>query len=128
MPLPNHGKIDATLVGRKVEMAWKMEVKGGEDFVHVFEGTIQKVVEQAKDMKVRSVHGVRSKWAVAKVKWDDLFKEADTWHPLNVDLYEKQDGKRPKHEGWRLLSQEYVDFCARIERSLTQHGPKQKRQ
>ena len=29
VPLPNHGEIDATLVGRKVEMAWAMEAKKG---------------------------------------------------------------------------------------------------
>ena len=123
VPLP---VIDKSLVDRKIEMAWNMEVKDGEDFAHVFEGTIVEVVGRAADDKVRSVHGCRCKWAVVRVKWDALFGERDTWHPLNPDKYERQDGDKPQHQGWRLLNEEYVSYCSRIERALSQHGPAQK--
>ena len=131
VPLPNHGQIDKSLVGRKIELGWMTPLKEGEEgepYVHVYEGEIVEVREQAADSKVRSVHGCRTKWAVAKVKWDAIFGEDDTWHPLNPDLYERQDGDKPKHLGWTLLNQEYLNFCARVERSITQQlGPAQKR-
>jgi hypothetical protein len=116
VPLPNHGVMDQRLIGRKVEMAWQMHAAKGQElefpdgYIHCFEGTIEEVVEQNEDATVRSVHKVRTKWAVARIKWDDEFGEADSWHPLNPDLYEKQDGDKPKHQGWHLLNEQYVRF------------------
>ena len=116
VPLPNHGVMDQRLIGRKVEMAWQMHAAKGQElefpdgYIHCFEGTIEEVVEQNEDATVRSVHKVRTKWAVARIKWDDEFGEADSWHPLNPDLYEKQDGDKPKHQGWHLLNEQYLRF------------------
>ena len=76
----------------------------------------------------------RSGQPVARIKWDDEFGEADSWHPLNPDLYEKQDGDKPKHQGWHLLNEQYVRFVQRhqqevqmeIDDRYIRHGRKHK--
>jgi hypothetical protein len=55
---------------------------------------------------------------VAGIKWDDEFGEADSWHPLNTDLYEKQDGDKPKHQGWHLLNEQNVQLVQRHQREV----------
>jgi len=122
VPLPHHGVMDDRLVGRKVEMAWQMHAEKGKEhefpdgYMHCFEGTIQAVEAQNATATMRSVHKVRTKWAVASIKWDDEFGEADSWHPLNPGLYEKQDGANPKHQGWHLINESYVGFTQRLQR------------
>ena len=46
-----------------------------EDFVHCFEGEIIAIEKPSDKTAVRSVHGVRTKWVVATVKWDAKFVE-----------------------------------------------------
>jgi hypothetical protein len=56
------------------------------------------------------------------------FGDEDSSHPLSLDMYEKQDGRtlKPKHQGWRLLNQHYVDFVSRMERAAGMADPKAK--
>ena len=64
------------------------------------------------------MHKVRTKWAVARIKWDDEYGEAGSWHPLNLGLYEKQDGDKPQHQGRCLPKlnskvERYIQFVQR---------------
>ena len=79
-------------------------------YVHCLEDKIVFVKPHAPNEKLRSVRSVRTKWAVATIEWDEEIGLPTSSHPLNVDLYEKQDGNNPKHQGWHLLNEEYIGF------------------
>jgi hypothetical protein len=97
------------LVGMKIEMRVELEqeVDGQlEDFVHCFEGEITAVDEPNDKTAVRSVHGVRTKWAVATVKWDAEFVE---WGEITYQALDPGKYADERHNGgWNILSQQYV--------------------
>ena len=130
-PLPHHGVIDKRLEGRQIEMTLHLEAEDKEaypdGYVHCLEGKIVFVEPQAPNEKLRSVRSVRTKWAVATIEWDEEIGLPTSSHPLNVDLYEKQDGNNPKHQGWHLLNEEYIGFIQRQQRDLlVQHETQKK--
>jgi hypothetical protein len=90
-PLPHHGVLDDRLVGRKIEMTLHLkaadEVAYPDGFVHCLEGEIIFVQPQAKAEAMRTVKGVRTKWAVAEIKWDDEIGMEASAHPLNPGMY-----------------------------------------
>jgi len=126
VPLPDIAAEGEVLVGRKVEVRLNVEDEEKNTFVHCFEGTIRAFA----DAKAKKKWGSRKKCAVAFVEWDSELQEAakrqqyqkrgdgaaKDWKgwpiPLDDDLYAKEN----KHLGWNLLSEQYVEWEAGVER------------
>jgi len=96
----------ATLVGKKVEVRWTMNDpdQPSGTFLHCFEGTAMKVVPYAAGRKKELGLDFGMRKPVAKVRWDAEFKWPDSYFPLDLEAYAKEN----RHFGWNVLTDEYV--------------------
>ena len=110
--IPNPLTADA-LKNRKIEVRLKMEDKDNSKgyFIHCFEGTIVEV-EPATGRRVKKF-GISSKHAVAHIEWDKEFNDTlgnKTTFDAALDpfKYAKDTEYLSSHNGWNLLSEEFV--------------------
>jgi hypothetical protein len=95
------------MLNRKVEVRWLMHAeRGGEKttFLHCFEGTIKGVVPYTPGRKQKLDLDFGQRKPIALVRWDAEFGFPDSYFPLDLDAYAKED----RHFGWNMLTDEYV--------------------
>ena len=109
---------EEALTGRKIEVRLKMEDKNNTEntkgyFIHCFEGTIRgvKVATARRERK----YSISSKHAVAHISWDSDFNDdkgnATTFDAaLDPFKYAKDTEYLSSHNGWNLLSEEFVQW------------------
>ena len=83
----------ATLVGKKVEVRWTMNDpdQPSGTFLHCFEGTAMKAVPYAAGRKKELGLDFGMRKPVAKVRCDAEFKWPDSYFPLDLEAYAKEN-------------------------------------
>jgi hypothetical protein len=105
------------LLGRKVEIRWRVGDEENEEYLHCFEGTVREIIPYSEDRENYSEFR-KCKHTVVKVEWDEVFNMHPGYVPLNPDKYaaEKQ------HLGWNVLDMDYVEYARDMATQLKELG------